>query len=114
MSSIKKQGVISVARAELGLSQSEFGAWLAERMGRADPFPASRVSEWEHGRRSPRRNVRQVCIPVSSKAVATDTVMAIARVFGERLEHDGRRVSLPPDLRCIRDDVAEWISTSMS
>jgi len=30
-------GVIRHARAELGLSQSEFGAWLAEQVGRAVP-----------------------------------------------------------------------------
>ena len=54
-------GVMHAARAALGLSQAEFGAWLAEQMGLPDPIPTSRVSEWENGKRSPRRNVREVC-----------------------------------------------------
>jgi len=61
-------GVIRYARIELDLDQAGFGAWLAGELGRAEPYPPQRVSEWENGRKSPRRNIRVACAPLAAKA----------------------------------------------
>lgn len=42
-----------VGRLQRKISQGEFGRLVAEQMGRAEPFGASAVSEWEHNRREP-------------------------------------------------------------
>jgi len=62
--------LIAFTRAALGLSQAEFGVWLAERLGRDRPIPQPRVAEWERGERSPRRSVRRACAPIAARAVA--------------------------------------------
>jgi len=64
---MKEGGVIRYARAELGLSQSEFGAWLAEQVGREIPYPISQVSDWECGRKSPRFNIRIACREIAAR-----------------------------------------------
>jgi len=60
-------GVIRYARAELGLSQSEFGDWLAEQVGHAVPYPISQVSDWECGRKSPRFKIRLACRELAAR-----------------------------------------------
>jgi len=65
--SVKTGGVIRYARAGLGLSQSEFGAWLAEKVGREFPYPITQVSDWECGRKSPRLKIRLVCRELAAR-----------------------------------------------
>jgi len=64
---INSGGVIRYARAGLGLSQSEFGAWLAEKVGREFPYPITQVSDWECGRKSPRLKIRLVCRELAAR-----------------------------------------------
>jgi len=58
--------VVSTARKALKLSQTEFGEWLAKELGRSEPIPFQRISDWENGRKSPRKNVRDICAPISA------------------------------------------------
>jgi len=58
--------VISTTRTALNLSQEAFGVWLAKELGRSDPIPFQRISDWENGRKSPRKNVRSVCAPIAA------------------------------------------------
>ncbi len=60
--------IVAITRAELGLSQAEFGRWLAERLSKDRPIPWCRVSEWERGIRAPRLPVRKACAPVVADA----------------------------------------------
>jgi len=64
--------LIKTTRNVLGLSQVEFGRWAAEKIGRVRPFPTQRISEWERGIRSPRKNVRDVCLPIVAAEIADD------------------------------------------
>jgi len=52
--------LIKTTRHALELSQIEFGRWVADKTGRDRPFQTQRISEREHGVRSPRKNVRDV------------------------------------------------------
>ena len=47
----------------LELSQPKYGKWLAERTGRPEPYPASRISELEHGLYGLNKDIRRVCAP---------------------------------------------------
>ena len=73
--------IITVTRAALGLSQAEFGRWLAEQMGRDQPFSRQHVHGWESGQRSPRRNVRQACAKVAAEYLAGRTAEEIEAVL---------------------------------
>ena len=64
--------MISTTRTAMGVSQSKFGRFLADAVGRDSPFPASRVSEWEHGRSTPNRRVREACRWVAAHDAACE------------------------------------------
>jgi len=81
MKNITSGGIIRHARMYLGMTQMEFGIWLAKKTGRAIPVPKSRISEWENGIKSPRLNVRLVCRNLAANA-ALDKIK-IANVLGE-------------------------------
>ena len=98
--------LIRTAREALGLTQAEFGAWLAERLGLPAPIPQPRIAEWERGKRTPRPRVRREAARVAAKAVAERLVREVARECGR---HDLEFAGLPPDLRVIRDDLAELL-----
>jgi|GEM_PF-6320703 len=103
------KNIISITRKQLGLSQSEFGEWLAKQKGvsRETPFPFQHISMMERGLRSPRKNIRQACAPIAAKALANDAVAAVERTH----LHDITSFdTLPPDLRCVRDDIADWMA----
>jgi len=76
--------LIKATRKALGLSQAEFGRWVACKTGRDRPFPTQRVSEWECGVRSPRKNVRDVCLPVVASEIAWDAIRDVSLVFKEK------------------------------
>jgi len=76
--------IIIATRNALGLSQIEFGRWVACKTGRDRPFPKQRISEWERGVRSPRKNVRDVCLPVVAGEIASEAVMDVSLVFKEK------------------------------
>jgi len=76
--------IIMATRKALGLSQAEFGRWIAEKIGRKNAFPTQRISEWERGVRSPRKNVRDVCLPVVAGEIASDAIMDVSLVFKEK------------------------------
>ena len=97
--------LIKSTRATLGISQAKFGEWLAEKVGRYTPFSESRVSEWENGKYSPRKKIRDACMPIVAELLATNAVVAVAKCFGE----DVTKKSLSPDLLAVRDDIKEWI-----
>ncbi len=73
--------LVAFTRRTLGLSQAEFGRWLAERLGREKPIPYQRVAEWERGERSPRLPIRRVCAPVAARAIAREAVHETAAMF---------------------------------
>jgi len=64
--------LIKYTRAELVLSLSEFGTWLAKEVGRRQSYPRQQVCDWEHGRKSPRLKIRDVCAPVAARACVRD------------------------------------------
>jgi len=105
----KNAGVVRAARAELGLSQAGFGAWLAEQTGRDHPYSYQQVSDWEAGRRRPRLNVRQACAPVAARAVAEMAVTVVAAKCGRRVWTE-----MPADLARLRDKIAAWIVEATS
>ena len=98
--------LVKAAREALGLTQVKFGVWLAEQLGKDKPIPAQRVNEWENGIKSPRRNIREVCAPVAAIALANDAVAAVERTH---LLDITKFDELPPDLRCVRDEIADWV-----
>ena len=98
--------IVKAARQSVGITQAEFGMWLAERLGKDKPIPAQRVNEWENGIKSPRRNIREVCAPVAAIALANDAVAAVERTHLRDITNFDE---LPPDLRCARDEIADWV-----
>jgi hypothetical protein len=56
--------IVKTARTALGMSQSKFGVWLAEQVGRSEPFSVPRISEYENCRRDPNRTIRLECMRV--------------------------------------------------
>jgi len=75
--------LIKATRKALELSQAEFGRWIAEKIGRKNAFLAQRVSEWERGVRSPRKNVRDACLPIVAAKIADDAIESVRN--GEQL-----------------------------
>ena len=59
--------LVKTAREALGMSQSEFAAWLAKETGREQPYPTPRISEYENGRKNLRVDARRVCLEVVVK-----------------------------------------------
>ncbi|MBL1319576.1 MAG: hypothetical protein COA63_000755 [Methylophaga sp.] len=97
--------LIKSTRATLDISQAKFGVWLAKEIGRALPFSESRISEWENGKYSPRKKVRDACMPIVAELLATNAVVAVAKCLGK----DIIKEQLAPDLRAVRDGIKEWI-----
>jgi len=97
--------LIKATRATLKLSQVEFGVWLQQQMKLEKPIVAQRISEYELGIRSPRRAMRDICMPIVAKALANDAVAEVAKCFGKDVTND----NLTPDLLTARDDIKEWI-----
>jgi len=64
--------LIKASRAALGLSQSEFGTWLQKQMKLDKPISRMRISEYERGVKSPRRKMREVCLPIVASYIAKD------------------------------------------
>lgn len=62
--------IVRMARKALGMSQERFGRWLAEQLGRNEPYPQQQVSEWERGLHVPRRSVRALCARVVAEHIA--------------------------------------------
>jgi len=58
---IETGGMIRHARAELKLSQTRFGVWLAAKVGRDTPYVPQVISDWECGRKQPCLKVRRAC-----------------------------------------------------
>ena len=98
--------IIKATRAALDLTQAEFGIWLARQLDRASPIQPQRINEWENGRRSPRKHIRKVCAPIAATALANDAVAAVERTH---LHNITNFASLPPDLKCVRDEIADWL-----
>jgi len=69
--------IIISTRKTLGLSQAAFGSWVAKEIGREDAFPSQRVSEWERCTRRPRKNVRDVCLPIVAQKIVDDAIESI-------------------------------------
>lgn len=61
--------LIRQCRHTLGLTQPQFAKWLANEIGRPEPFPASRISEFEHGVYGLNVTLRKACAPVVVKSV---------------------------------------------
>ncbi len=62
--------VVRMARKSLRMSQERFGRWLAEQLGREEPYPQQQVSEWERGLHVPRPAVRALCARVAAEHIA--------------------------------------------
>ena len=73
--------IIKATRSALDMTQPEFSAWLSKKIDRSKPFPAPRISEWENETRSPRKNVRDVCMPIVAGEIASDAVLQVSEVF---------------------------------
>jgi len=98
--------IIKATRTALNMSQAEFGIWLGKQLERASPIPSQRVNEWENGHRAPRKHIRKACAPIAALALANDAVAAIERTH---LRDVTNFDSLPPDLRCARDEITDWV-----
>ncbi len=105
--------IIHTARTALGLTQAEFGAWLAERMGRDRPIPDYRISEWERGVRSPRRNVREICAPIAADEVASDAVIAVCGTL-HRAGIDLLDAALSPEMLATKNKIKTSIEELIS
>jgi len=105
--------VIKAARAAMGMSQPAFGAWLSDKIGRAEPIPASRISEWESGKRSPRKNVRDACLPVVAGEIASDAVFQVAGVF-RVAGVDVLSITLSPEMKAVKDGIKNRIMEETS
>jgi len=105
--------VVKAARAALGMSQPAFGAWLSAQIGRADPIPASRISEWESGKRSPRKNVRDACLPVVAGEIASDAVLQVSGAF-RAAGVDVLSITLSPEMKAVKTTIKKSIISETS
>ncbi len=105
--------IVKAARAALDMTQETFGVWLAGKTGRAEPFPVSRISEWEYGKRSPRKNVRDACLSVVAGEIASDAVLKVCQVFwGEGI--DPLIVAMSDDALAVKDEIKNRIIAETS
>lgn len=64
--------IIKTTRLALELTQPQFGQWLSDQIGRIQPIEVARISEWEHGKKSPRALIREVCQPIAATHAARE------------------------------------------
>ena len=64
--------MIKTTRTALGMPQGTFGQWLADRVGRSEPYPKSRISEYENLRKTPHRKVRDACCYIAAQEAARE------------------------------------------
>jgi len=108
-----KANVVKAARAAMGMNQETFGAWLSDKIGRADPIPTSRISEWESGKRSPRKNVRDACLPVVAGEIASDAVLQVSGVF-RAAGVDVVSITMSPEMKAVKDGIKNRIMEETS
>jgi len=66
--------LLKSAREVLGMTQDEFGVWMARCNGREAPYARDRVSKYENGLTTAPRGIRVACMRVmlSSKGIDSD------------------------------------------
>jgi len=108
--------LIAATRASLGFSQSEFGRWLAEQVGRNTPYPLQRISDYERGCKSPRKNIRDVCMPIVAGEIASNAVRDLFRevriihnASGEELRNKSFRNASEIRIEKLRESISQRI-----
>jgi len=105
--------VVRSARAAMGMNQETFGVWLADKIGRSDQIPPSRISEWESGKRSPRKNVRDACLPVVAGEIASDAVFQVSGVF-RAAGVDVLSITMSPEMKAVKATIKKRIISETS
>ena len=62
--------MIKTTRKALNMTQPVFGQWLSDGLGRIQPIEIARISEWECGKKSARKNVRDLCRNIAATKAA--------------------------------------------
>jgi len=76
---MNKTNLIKTTRTALGISQEDFGRWLAEKVERSHPFSKQQVYAWEAGIKSPRKNIRNACNPIACEKIADDAIELVLK-----------------------------------
>jgi len=76
--------LIKTTRTSLDMTQAQFGEWLGEQLGKP-AYSFQSIANWESGKRSPRRNVREVCEPVAAAYITSKIINSKVKFTGSEM-----------------------------